>query len=155
MFRKCTNPKCFSKTGIPDNIREKCLSSGPKVDSVNNRFLAQHELLQEGNARVVKQEIREISSPLYSDFHIAGKFDSETSAARWLQRLRYDFLCTGISNPSPNRIITAINMLAQGEVAVFIDSKYRAMCDKSDHSFADPETLESAPKNAFPRRYSN
>ncbi len=150
MFRQCTNPRCVTKTGFFENRCEKCLSL-PKEDSANNACRTKQEPHLQANALAVKQETRQISSPPYSDFRLSDKFDDEISAARWLQRLRYDFLCAGIPDPSPNHIFTAIDMLAQGKVAIFIDSKYRALCDKSNHSFADLEILESALKKSFPR----
>jgi len=86
----------------------------------------------------------------YPDFKISGRYDGSYPASRWLTRVRYDFKLAGRVIPAPRDYIAAIDMLAEGKAATFIDSSHRALCDKPDPSPSDVEKLESALKFEFP-----
>lgn len=86
-------------------------------------------------------------------FEHSGSYNGvELSAQRWITRLEYDFKRAGVLKPTPKALIHAINMLAEGEVATFIDSRYRAICEKQHPSEADRLTLYTALKREYPPR---
>jgi hypothetical protein len=86
----------------------------------------------------------------YPDFKLSGTFNGTTSASRWLSRLTYDFKKAGTLKPAPFSLIQAIDMLAEGKAAIYIDSHHRALCDKERPTSADAEKLCSALKFEFP-----
>jgi hypothetical protein len=62
----------------------------------------------------------------------------------------YDFKKSSIPNPPLAFVIHAIDIVTEGKAATFVDSRHRALCDKTDPSAANAEKLMSALKHEFP-----
>ncbi|TGJ79930.1 hypothetical protein E0Z10_g8845 [Xylaria hypoxylon] len=88
-----------------------------------------------------------------------GHFDGETAAARWLQRVKWEFRRVGVTAGSDRcpEIIEAVNMLCEGKAAVFLDSSaiLQAIIGRAERNKSNPDDLtilETSLREKFPTR---
>lgn len=89
------------------------------------------------------------------DLSGCGRFKGGESAARWLNRLKWQFRRAGYDIPPISGILQAIDMQCEGEAATFLDSSpaLREALDRAENGTAvlkDLTDVEQALKDRFP-----